>query len=408
MKNVYDTNDPKTLLALKRLEADALLDVLKTINHAELKISQLCTITRNVLHSQLGVKRMAFFYRMEDEWIEGLRMGFEEISPDARAETLSAKRTTAIDARHFPALSGLAVEYVVPISNRGVATAYFLIADFADSEVEAQSDLIFIETLGHILAVAIRNKQLFKEKMTREILMRELEVAETIQKQLLISDFTRFSEIDVHGFNVAHHRIGGDFYDVIKQGKGLTFVCIADVSGKGIAAALLMSNLLANLRTLCAQYTQLADIIQELNRGLRQITTSEKFVTLFLAKIDQNKRELTYVNAGHNYPLFLHRGIFHHLDKGCVLLGIMPNLQIEQASLPFETGDLLYMYTDGVSEQVNEQDEMFGVQRIEESLRGIASRPAKSINEYVLSRVRTHSGPIEAIDDITMLSVKFL
>ncbi len=408
MRNVYNTTDPKTLLALKRLEADALLDVLRTINHAELKISQLCTIVRNVLHSQIGVKKMGFFYRAEDEWIEGLRMGFEEVSPDARAELFTIKRTQAISPSKHPALAALRIEYIVPINDRGVSNAYFTIAEFADSEVEAQSDLIFIETLGNILSVSIRNKQLFKEKMGREILLRELEVAETIQNQLLISDFSRFQELDVHGFNLAHHHIGGDFYDVIQKGKGTTFVCIADVAGKGIGAALLMSNLQANLRALCAQYTQLKDIVQELNRILLQITVGEKFVTFFIAKIEMRKKQFTYINAGHNYPIFYQNGKAKHLDIGCVLLGILPELSIEQEILSYQAGDLLFMYTDGLTEQTNEQDEMFGGDRIEQILAKSHQQKSQDINESFHQRLKVFSGRVEPVDDITMLSIKFL
>ncbi|RMG26484.1 MAG: serine/threonine-protein phosphatase [Bacteroidetes bacterium] len=408
MKNVYDTTDAKTLLQLKRLEADALLDVLRTINHSELKISQLCTIARNVLHSQLGVKKMAFYYRFEDEWVEGLRMNFDEVSPDARAELFSIRRLTEIRAEDFPALAALGVEYALPIINQNQPSAFFVIADFADSEVEAQNDLIFVETLGNILSVAIRNKQLFKEKMNRELLLRELEVAEAIQRQLLISDFSRFRELDVHGFNVAHHRIGGDFFDVIKQGKGTTFVCIADVSGKGIGAALLMSNLLANFRALCAQYSEVADIVRELNRILMNITVGEKFVTLFIAKIDTQQNKLTYINAGHNYPLFFHGGQMRYLDKGCLLLGIMPQLDIEQESLDFEAGDFLFMYTDGLAEQVDEYDEMFGTERIENFLTSNPLTSAREVNEQLYRELKAHGGQSEAVDDITMLSVKFL
>lgn len=406
--NVYDTNDPKKLLALKRLEAEALLDVLRTINHDELKIVQLCTIARNVLHSQLGVKKMAFFYSVEDEWVEGMRMNLGEVSPDSRAELFSISRTALVTSEKYPALAALQVEYVVPINNRGDSNAYFIIAEFADSEVEAQNDLIFIETLGNILSVAIRNKQLFKEKMNREILIRELEVAETIQNQLLLSDFSRFKELDIYGFNFAHHHIGGDFYDVIQQGQEATFVCIADVAGKGIGAALLMSNLQANLRALCAQYTDLKTIIFELNKILFKITRGEKFVTLFLAKIDIDQKRFTYINAGHNYPLFINKSGIQQLDKGCVLLGIMPKLVMEEDELSYESGDVLFMYTDGLAEQVNEKDEMYGNERIEERLPHIKQHTAKEISEIFQEELQKFSGRMEFVDDVTILSVKFL
>ncbi|MEL6676989.1 MAG: PP2C family protein-serine/threonine phosphatase [Bacteroidota bacterium] len=408
IENVYNTTDPEKLLELKRLEADTLLDVLRTINIDDLKIEQLCTITRNVLRAQLGVKKMLFLYEYESTWIEGIRLGFPLFPETAIDEVMEVQKVSPVSDESCPSLQALQAEYVLPIRTRDGVAAYFVIADFADSEIEAQNDLIFIETLGNILSVAIRNKQLFKEKMEQEFLKKELEVAETIQKQLLISDFSRFREMDVYGVNIAHHGVGGDFYDVIKKGKGNTFVCIADVSGKGIGAALLMSNLQANLRALCAQYSDLKDIIRELNTILFNITTGEKFVTLFLAKIDSQNQLLTYVNAGHNYPIFLQGSKASRLDKGCMLLGIMPELDIQEQEISFGKEDLLFMFTDGVVEQTNPAEEMYGSERIMSELLTHRALSSQALTEYFLQTLENYSGGIDAQDDVTMLCVKFL
>ena len=408
MENVYNTTDPQKLLDLKRQEADALLDVLRTINHNELNIKQLCLIARNTLRAQLGVKKMIFFYEYQGTWKEGIQIGFPTFSKADIEEMIDIKSISAITPESHPGLHLQGVEYVLPIKNRDEVTAFFAIADFADSEIEAQSDIIFIETLGNILSVAIRNKQLFIEKMEQEFLRKELEVASTIQNQLLISDFSRFREIDVYGLNIAHHGVGGDFYDVIKKGRGTTFVCIADVSGKGIGAALLMSNLQANLRALCAQSNDLEAIIKNLNTILFNITTGEKFVTLFLARIDSRARKITFVNAGHNYPVFIHNGKVNRLDSGCILLGIMPELSIERSSIVFEPGDLLFMFTDGVVEQTNLEDEMFGSERIIEKLKEVQQKDSQNIVNEVQEALTDFSEQVRAMDDITMLSVKFL
>ena len=408
MENVYNTTDPKKLLDLKRLEADALLDVLRTINHDELNISQLCLIARNVLRAQLGVKKMIFFYEYQGRWKEGMQSGFPAFSRNDIEEMIDIKTISPITSEHHPGLYEKGVEYVLPVKNRDEVTAFFAIADFADSEIEAQGDIIFIETLGNILSVAIRNKQLFKEKMEQEFLKKELEVASTIQDQLLISDFSRFREMDVYGMNIAHHGVGGDFYDVIKKGRGTTFVCIADVSGKGIGAALLMSNLQANLRALCAQSNDLETIIRELNRILFNITTGEKFVTLFLARIDSRVNKITYINAGHNYPIFINNGEVKRLDSGCILLGIMPDLSIERSSAIYSPGDLLFMFTDGVVEQTNLEDEMFGSERIIDKLKGVQYKDSQNIVLDIQNVLTEFSEQVRATDDITMLSVKFL
>ncbi|MEL6651720.1 MAG: PP2C family protein-serine/threonine phosphatase [Bacteroidota bacterium] len=408
-ENAYNTTDPSKLLELKRLEADAMLDVLRTINQEDLQIDSLCRIAKYVLLGQLGVHKMAFFYEVKDSWEEGLRQGFKPIGYEALQEMFAAQREiTPVSEENAPHLAALEVEYIVPITHRDHARAFFLIADFADSEVEAQNDLIFIETLGNILSVAIQNKQLFQEKMAQEFLRKELEVAGTIQRQMLLSDFSRFKELDVYGMNVAHHGVGGDFFDVIKKGKGKTFICIADVSGKGIGAALLMSNLQANLRALCAQYDDPQEIVHELNHILFRITKGEKFVTLFLAKVDTEEQQLHYVNAGHDYPILIHKGEPRLLESGCTFLGLLPDLPIVSSEVGFASDDVLFMYTDGLPDQRNDSGHLFGADAIPGLIKSLKDRPAKGIVNGVKAALQAHAGMHPADDDITLLSVKFL
>lgn len=408
VENAYNTTDPQKLLELKRLEADAFLDVMRTINQDDLQIDSLCRIAKYVLLGQLGVRKMIFYYDSGNSWEEGLRHGFGKLNYEALQEMFHVQETTPVTEDRFPELFSMTVEYVVPITHRNESQAYFLIADFADSEVEAQGDLIFIETLGNILAVTIRNKQLFKEKVAQEFLRKELEVAGTIQHQMLISDFSRFREINVFGINVAHHGVGGDFYDVIKREKGTTYVCIADVSGKGIGAALLMSNLQANLRALCAQYDDPVSIVEELNEILYRITHGEKFVTMFLVRIDINKQQLTYVNAGHDFPILLSHSGDRVLESGCTFLGLLPDLPIVSNQIPFDTGDTLFMYTDGLVDQRNEDGELFGAEAVMEQLLKLRNHDAKGVVGEMQAVLQRHAGTQTANDDVTLLSVKFL
>ncbi|MDX1906268.1 MAG: PP2C family protein-serine/threonine phosphatase [Bacteroidia bacterium] len=408
MNNAYNTNDPQKLLELKRLEADALLDVLRTINQAELNVRQLCLIARNVLSAQLGVRKMVFYYGSNISWTEGMRLGFRPFSEAAFAEVLEMTQITRVNETEHPALRLSGAEYVVPVINQKEAVAYFIIAQFADTEIETQGDLIFIETLGNILAVAIRNRQLFQEKMEQEFIRKELEVAEIIQKQMLISDFSRFDSVDIYGLNVAHNRVGGDFYDVIKKDRDVLFACIADVSGKGIGAALLMSNLQANLRALCAQYNDLSSIIRELNQILYEMGLGEKFVTLFLARIDTRTRQLAYINAGHYPPLLLTATGSTWLSTGCLPLGIMGQISnLREASVTYQTGDLLFMFTDGVVEQPNAIDVMFGNENVEIAIEPVRQKTSREIVHHIRQALADFSAATPHTDDITMLSVKF-
>ncbi len=410
IQNVYDTRDPFKLLQLKRLEAAALLDVLRYINHADMTISHLCTIVELVLRAQLGVKKMAFYFfdqEKEEAWIEGILSGLDTISEDMLDEILPIKTIEPATLENLPLVEEYGAEYVVPITHQEDLVAFFLVADFADSEVEAQNDLIFIETIGYIMAVAIRNRQLFQEKMKQEFIRKELEVAETIQKQLLISDFDRFGAIDVFGINEPHHGIGGDFYDIISKDDQSIFLCIADVAGKGIGAALLMANLQAHLRALTAQYSDLRTIIFELNETLHQITEGEKFVTLFLARVDLANQTFAYINAGHNPPFWAAQDQMIRLDQGSMLLGILPDLGIEQGQQAFQAGDTLLMFTDGVVEQTNQAGEMYTSERIGKNLTDHLHLQARDLVKYLRNDLGQFAHETENQDDITMLCVKF-
>lgn len=410
MKNNYHNADAEKLLELKRLEADTLRDLLRSVNNPALDTKSVCMIVRNVLRAQIGVKKMIFFHKVDNQWKEGIRTNhFEIASLEAISEMQLLHYTTQITEEVLPHLFELGVEYVIPLnSSGGLTNAYFLIADFADSEEEAQSDLIFIETVGQILATAIQNRQLIKEQMQQEFLKRELNVAANLQKQLLLSDFGRFLEIDVHAINIPFQGVGGDYYDVIKKGKGTTFVCIADVSGKGISAALLMSNLQANLRAACANHDDLSLIIESLNRIIYRLTEGERFVTLFLAKIDTRKKICTYINAGHDYPALIQNGKIRWLESQGTFVGIIPKLKIQETSFPFSENDHLFLYTDGLIDQKNSIGQTFNTDKIAETLLTVIHLPAKELISHFVESIHAFSQNVEATDDLTLLDVRFL
>lgn len=409
--NVYNTTNLQKLLELKRLEADSLRDVLRAVFDPKLSEDKVFRIIKNTLRVQLGVKKMVFYYEADGIWLEGFHLGFPTLTQEEKAEMLQFHRLIEVNEHFAPHLHHLNVEFVIPINNQGLTKAYFLVADFANSEMEAQSDIIFIETVGHILYAAILQRFFIRESVKQEFLKKELEVAEAIQKQLLISDFSRFQGIDVHALNIAHHRIGGDFYDIIQKGEDTTFVCIADVAGKGIGAALLMSNLQANLRSLCAQYEDVETIVPELNRILYNITHGEKFVTLFLAKIEHKNNLIRYINAGHNYPLFWQNGKAVWLESQCIFLGAIPKLPpTNAATLTYASNDRLFMFTDGLEEQRNtaEDIQMFGSKRIEELIAENSARSSQDISKIVIDAFYQFSKDMDFSDDITILNVSFL
>lgn len=405
--NVYNTNDPAKLLELKRQEADALRDVIRSIHGSHLKPEQFFKITQNVLLAQLRVRKMKFIYKLEDEFVTGLNWRLDPITDGALEELPNISAILPVTEAEHPELQSLGIEYIVPLYfKRGVA-AWFLVAEFADSDAERENDLIFIETIGNVLTSALENYFLVEEIVQQEAVKRELDVASKIQNQLLISDFSAIDLAEIYAVNVQHQGVGGDFYDVISRGEKGFIICIADVAGKGISASLLMANLQANLRALILSENSLESIIRKLHDRLMDVTKGERFVTLFLAHIKADTRTMDYINAGHNPPVLVSNGEIIELTDGTIPLGILDLPEIIEGEVPFHDGDLLFLYTDGLVEQPGPGEELFGEERVESALlEANGKTPEQIITGMNDLRVDFTDGhPSE--DDITMVAVRF-
>jgi sigma-B regulation protein RsbU (phosphoserine phosphatase) len=408
-RQAYNTNDPELLLRLKRQEADALRDVLRSINQAHLRPEHIFKVARNTLLAQCEVHKMKFVYRNDEGFHTGMRHGFSQITPGALSELPSDLDAMEVNALHHPSLYAMGVEYVVPVNYRNQVAAWLLVAEFAESEAERDNDLIFIEIIGNVVSAALENRNLIEDIVAQESLRRELEVAGRIQRQLLPTEFGVVESAKVYAENHAHHHIGGDFYDVISRGEKGFFICIADVAGKGIGAALLMANLQANLRALILSETDLESVVTKLHRILFNITHGDQFVTFFIAHVRPPERALDYINCGHNAPLLLRDGRMQELDVGTIPLGTaIPDLPgLREATVMYDEGDTLFMYTDGLNEQHNRADEMLGEHRIHVKLAELGQSTVQEIVAGMRAMYDDFCQGAEQEDDVTLLAVRF-
>ncbi|MFM2376456.1 MAG: hypothetical protein RLZZ165_1553 [Bacteroidota bacterium] len=406
-RKAYSTNDAELLLRLKRQEADALRDVLRSINQSHLRPEHIFKVARNTLLAQCEVRKMKFIYLTDEGYQFGMRVGFDKFDEGAAHDLPRTLDTIQVHPDSHPVLYRMGVEYVVPVNFQNKVAAWLLVADFAVNDAERENDLIFIEIIGNVVSAALENRILIDDMVARESLRRELEVAEKIQRQLLPTDFGMIGQAEVYAVNKAHHHIGGDFYDVISRGDKGFFVCIADVAGKGIGAALLMANLQANLRALILSESALPAVVQKLHRILYNITHGEQFVTFFIAHVRSDAQEIDYINAGHNPPLLSRRGRLKEFDEGTIPLGIMDLPGIQQATVPYSPGDTLFLYTDGLMEQHNRAGEMLGEHRIHTTLAAVDSQSVEEIVAAMQAMYASFSGDAEQEDDVTMLAVRF-
>jgi serine phosphatase RsbU (regulator of sigma subunit) len=236
---------------------------------------------------------------------------------------------------------------------------------------------------------------------------RELEIAKEVQARLFPRKFPAVESLEYAGLCLQARQVGGDYYDFLDLGKQRLGLVIGDVVGKGIAAALLMANLQANMRSQCAlAQDQPQNVLRAVNRLFCENTPDGGFATLFYAEYDETSRRLRYVNCGHLCALLLRRnGEVDRLDATATVLGLFQEWDCETGQRTLASGDLIALYTDGITEAFNDSDEEFGEERLVAALQTNRDRPLNELLQAVVDDVRRHS-PREQRDDITMIVAK--
>jgi PAS domain S-box-containing protein len=241
----------------------------------------------------------------------------------------------------------------------------------------------------------------------------ELQIAADIQKSFIPEVIPQLAGLDIAARTVMAKEVGGDFFDVIPYeimalDKGTLGLLVADVSGKGVPAALFMALSRIVVRVNALWHRDPAKVIYGSNNIITQDSKSGMFVTLFFGKLREKDRSLTYVNAGHNPPVVFrsYDGTVEKLLRTGIVLGAVENWEYKSRSLTIERGDVLVMYTDGVTEAINSQEELFGEERLIEIIRNNARLPAQAILEQILSGVKEFTRDMPQFDDITLLVIK--
>jgi sigma-B regulation protein RsbU (phosphoserine phosphatase) len=345
---------PLDRLKISRFKLDALLDITISIN-ANLPTEKLLSKYEYILRTNLGIGKILIFKRSEN-WECILNGGFpesyEKIDVEARLSNITEINFDA------PQIGFDGVDIIVPVYNNNVHLAFVFIGDI-DEEGEGMSPVLkhlnFIQTISSIIIVAIENIRLFSESLLQEAMKKELELAARMQN-LLIPDNNQMplnSKMIVNGFYFPHYEVGGDYYDCMKLSETKTGFCIADVSGKGISAAILMSNFQASLRALFTHNIDLESLVYKLNSIVAVNAAGEKFITFFVGRYDHESGVLEYINAAHNPPVLYDTvtGDVRHFNACCVGLGMLDEIPlIVKSELVIKNYSKIVCYTDGLSE----------------------------------------------------------
>jgi sigma-B regulation protein RsbU (phosphoserine phosphatase) len=259
------------------------------------------------------------------------------------------------------------------------------------------------------MMVAIENKRLAKENLKRAAMHRELELAWEVQRMLFPEHLPHNKYIEMDALYLPHQQVGGDYYDFIQINENELAFCVADVSGKGVPAALLMSNFQAYLRILLQHIPSLSDLVIELNTKVNDNAKGEKFITLFIAKYNTVTRTLQYVNAGHNPPLLIDADGYNLLTVGCTGLGMLDELiRVKEGIVRVNQDTLLLCYTDGLVEQRNAEQQELGLEPVKKLLQKNRKASPNRINALLLELLNNHRDEQSYVDDIALVTCKMI
>lgn len=263
--------------------------------------------------------------------------------------------------------------------------------------------------VGFLVTLVVRQQRQLEADIRRErdAYERDLTLAAQVQRQVLPKPAT-FRSLEVAATMQPARLLGGDYYDFYAISDDVVDVVIADVSGKGAAAALLMPSLAVALRLRARELSGPAEIMKDLDGVLKQVTNSATFVTMFYARLNQASRTLQYACGGHNPPILVRArsGESQLLEETGPILGILPDTRYIDIDLPLESGDILALYTDGVTEQENEQSEEFSVDRLKQLLLRNETEPAAALVSNITRAVFEFAGTEQQADDLTAVIVK--
>ncbi|MFZ1282169.1 MAG: GAF domain-containing SpoIIE family protein phosphatase, partial [Ignavibacteriaceae bacterium] len=308
---------------------------------------------------------------------------------------------------HYPELFSMGIEVIVPMQIQGKTKGLIILGKRINNSEYTNADIEFIFSVGSLAIISLENRRLFLEALEKQKLEEELDLAREIQRNLLPQKIPDYKSFDISAVNISSKQVGGDYYDIIELDKDDCVVAIADVSGKGVPASLLMANMQAFLQVICRQNTPLDEATGLINDLISSNTSDGRFITFFWGILNDITKTFNYVNAGHNPPLLIRNGTITKLEIGGMILGVMKTMiPYKSESIQLQTGDVLVMFTDGISEAMNRRGEEFSDERLEKLSLAVVNENADSILKKIQCEVQNFTDGANQSDDITLVIVK--
>jgi phosphoserine phosphatase RsbU/P len=393
----------------KQNQMTSLLEITTAINN-NLSEEGLFNLYEIILKNKLGLKRWAVF-TYDGYWhcknLHGVSK--QLFSSEYLVEFVSKiKQITFLNNPAHKKVADI-FQVAIPVYHKDHPLAVVLLGILPDDNINTVDDkLNYIQTITNVICVAIENKRLVNQSKKQDKLLSDMKLAGEVQTQLMPDVLPNTSFLQMAGLYLPNHEIGGDYYDYIPLNEDEFIFCIGDISGNGVAAALLMANFQAALSADADSSVTLETLIQTLNKKVNEITGGEYYITLFLAKYNLKTRELIYVNAGHPHPLLYSENMFHHLGEGSTILGIFEHLpQVNVQKIKIAPNAVLFSFTDGLIELENSKDQPYGMDILESIISGGDYKSMKDLNKKILITAKEFTGKSTFSDDISFLSCRF-
>jgi sigma-B regulation protein RsbU (phosphoserine phosphatase) len=391
-------------LNLKQLQIKSLLTITQAIND-NISAEGLYNMYKSFLSWEMEIEKMALFIKEDEEWYCATTINSAPKNADKIIETvLKFKRLHTVKEEDDDLLQEY--DIVIPVFHKEQPLSYAVIGGIKEKS-DLYNRIQFITTITNIIAVAIENKRLFKRQIEQERLKREIQLASDVQQMLIPETFPCCEKYALSKIYKPHFNIGGDYLDFIPFDKDRFAFCIADISGKGVAAALLMANFQAIIQTFIYQYRDLETFIFALNQAVFRITKADKYITFFIAEVDTKKGILKYINAGHYPPVLMNGGKLRRLEEGTTVIGAFDKLpSIKEEIINLEGDAVILSFTDGLADLRNKEGDFFEDEKIETFVKNHWKLSPVDFNDRLMDEINIFRGDQEYADDIAVLTCK--
>ena len=401
----------KDELEIQLQKSDALLKITNSINQ-NYKIKDLLAQYEDVMKNDVGVGKLVLVNHLSN-WSCILHYGTGCGCKEKDYSILQKFRKIAcVEDLDLEGFSDF--DILVPVFHKDKPLSYLLIGDLDVKDVHKfkikHKD--FIKTITNIISVSIETKTLANKLLEKKLEERDMELAAEMQRMLFPDKLPHTHKVDVSATYIPKQMVSGDYYDFIQFSETEYVFCIADVSGKGVSAALLMSNLQANVRANIkynANNLTLEELVMELNESVLNNAKGEKFITFFIGYFNEETRKLKYINAGHNYPILKDKNGIKELKIGCTVLGIFENFpSLESETIIIEPNTIIVCYTDGITEVENEDKEQYESDRLSEAISANSYMNMGEMNKAILKEIDEFKGENDFPDDTAILSIRII